>query len=191
MSLNPELGLEIKGTRNVIKLYFKADQPRKLEIRAIISLMDAVLQNTKNDLTMGVLDVRRGKLITDNPPAPALMALMQGEAAAIAPPTTLRQLSRLIEDCDLLVSADTGPAHIAVAVSTPVTAVYGPSDPVRNGPFDEISEVVRAEIDCIGCWKHKCGRGVPRCMEAINTKEVVRAAMRILERSAASPASGV
>jgi len=84
VSLNPELGLEFKGTRHVIKLYFKADQPRKLEVRAIISLMDAVLQNSKNNLTMGVLDVRRGKLITDNPPAPTLMALMQGEAAAIA-----------------------------------------------------------------------------------------------------------
>ena len=84
VSLNPELGLEIKGSRHVIKLYFKADQPRKMEVRAILSLMDAQLQDAKNGLTMGVLDVRRGKLITDNPPSPALMALMQGEAAAIA-----------------------------------------------------------------------------------------------------------
>lgn len=84
VSLNPELGLDIKGNRHVIKLYFKADQPRKLEVRAILSLMDAVLQNSKHDLIMGVLDVRRGKLITDIPPDPALMALMQGEAAAIA-----------------------------------------------------------------------------------------------------------
>jgi hypothetical protein len=82
--LNPELGLEFNGARNVIKLYFKADQPRKLEIRAILSLMDAVLQNAKGIFTMGVLDVRRGKLITDNPPDPTLLALMQGEAAAIA-----------------------------------------------------------------------------------------------------------
>ncbi|MHB8954571.1 MAG: hypothetical protein ACYC4U_16490 [Pirellulaceae bacterium] len=84
VSLNPELGLEIKGTPHVIKLYFKADQPRKLEVRAILSLMDAELQNPNGSLVMCVLDVRRGKLITDNPPNPALMALMQGEAAAIA-----------------------------------------------------------------------------------------------------------
>lgn len=84
VSLNPELGLEIKGSPHVIKLYFKADQPRKLEVRAILSLMDAELQNPNGSLIMGVLDVRRGKLITDNPPNPALMALMQGEAAAIA-----------------------------------------------------------------------------------------------------------
>lgn len=84
VSLNPELGLELAGAKNVIKLYFKADQPRKLEVRAILSLMDAVLQNVKRDFTMGILDVRRGKLITDNPPNPSLLALMQGEAAAIA-----------------------------------------------------------------------------------------------------------
>ena len=84
VSLNPELGLEIKGTQNVVKLYFKADEPRKLEVRAILSLMDDVLQNTSGTFTMGVLDVRRGKLFTDKPTDPALMALMQGEAAAIA-----------------------------------------------------------------------------------------------------------
>ena len=84
VSLNPELGLQFGGTRYVIKLYFKADPPRKLEVNAILALMDSQLQNPKNDLVMGVLDVRRGKLITDNPPAAQLMALMQGEAAAIA-----------------------------------------------------------------------------------------------------------
>lgn len=84
VSVNPELGLEFKGSKHVIKLYFKSEKPRKLEIRAILSLMDAVLQNKKGDLTMSVLDVRRGKLITDTPPDPTLMALMQGEAAAIA-----------------------------------------------------------------------------------------------------------
>lgn len=84
VSLNPELGLEFKGVRNVIKLYFKSEQPRKLQVSAILSLMDAQLQTPKSTMTMGVLDVRRGKLITDNPPNPALMALMQGEAASIA-----------------------------------------------------------------------------------------------------------
>lgn len=84
VSLNPELGLEFGGVRHVVKLYFKSDQPRKLEVRAILSLMDAELQDSKSTLNMGVLDVRRAKLITDNPPNPALLALMQGEAAAIS-----------------------------------------------------------------------------------------------------------
>ena len=84
VSLNPELGLEIGGNRHVIKLYFKGDEPRKLEVKAILSLMDEQLQDVKKTLTMAILDVRRGKLITDTPPDPGLIALMKGEAAAIA-----------------------------------------------------------------------------------------------------------
>ncbi|QDU04019.1 hypothetical protein V6x_37440 [Gimesia chilikensis] len=84
VSLNPELGLEIDGIRNVIKLYFKSDNPSKYQVRAILSLMDSTLQNSKNNLTMGILNVRKGKLITDNPPDPSFLALMEGEAASIA-----------------------------------------------------------------------------------------------------------
>jgi len=84
VSINPELGLEINGKQNVIKMYFKADGPKKQEVKAILSLMDAVLQNPKTNYTMGILDVRNGKLFTDVPQDPGLMALMQGEAAAIA-----------------------------------------------------------------------------------------------------------
>lgn len=84
VSLNPELGLDFNGKRHVIKIYFKSDEPRKLEVKAILSLMDDQLQDAKKSLTMAILDVRRSKLITDIPPDPVLVALMRGEAAAIA-----------------------------------------------------------------------------------------------------------
>ncbi|MBL8854469.1 MAG: hypothetical protein JNK57_10925 [Planctomycetaceae bacterium] len=84
VSINPELGLEIKGVPHLIKLYFKAESFRKQEVKAILSLMDTVLQKPNKPMKMGVLDVRNGKLYTDEPPDPKLMALMHGETAAIA-----------------------------------------------------------------------------------------------------------
>lgn len=84
VSLNPELGLDVSGSRHVIKLYFKGDEPRKLEVKAILALMDDQLQDAKQSLRMGILDVRRSKLITDVPTDKSLVALMCGEAAAIA-----------------------------------------------------------------------------------------------------------
>jgi hypothetical protein len=84
VSLNPELGLVIKDVSHVVKLYFKQQEPRKLEVKAILALMDAELQDAASRFRMGLLDVRRGKLITDVPTDPGLIALMQGEAAAIA-----------------------------------------------------------------------------------------------------------
>ena len=48
---------------------------------------------------------------------------------------TLRQLVAVIRRARLLISGDTGPLHLAAALGTPVVGLYGPTDPVRNGPY--------------------------------------------------------
>ena len=48
--------------------------------------------------------------------------------------TTLRGLASVLAACDLLVSGDSGPMHLAVAVGTPVVALFGATDPRRHGP---------------------------------------------------------
>lgn len=49
--------------------------------------------------------------------------------------TTLRELASVLAACDLLVSGDSGPMHLAVAVGTPVVALFGATDPRRHGPY--------------------------------------------------------
>ena len=68
-----------------------------------------------------------------------------GEIKALLPPhtpvrdiagaTTLRCLAAVLTECDLVVSGDTGPMHLAVAVGTPVIALFGATDPRRHGPY--------------------------------------------------------
>ena len=53
------------GRRHVIKLYLKGEEPKKLEVKSILSLIDEQLQDSKKSLTMAILDVRRAKLISD------------------------------------------------------------------------------------------------------------------------------
>ena len=50
-------------------------------------------------------------------------------------PTTLVQFIALARRARLFVGGDTGPLHLAAAVGTPIVGIYGPTDPVRNGPF--------------------------------------------------------
>jgi lipopolysaccharide heptosyltransferase I len=50
-------------------------------------------------------------------------------------PTTLVQFIALARRARLFVGGDTGPLHLAAAVGTPIVGLYGPTDPVRNGPF--------------------------------------------------------
>lgn len=65
-----------------------------------------------------------------------------GPAPVLAPPTDLVELSDLLRRCDLLVTGDTGPMHVAAAVGTPVLALFGPSDPVINRPWGEGHQVL-------------------------------------------------
>lgn len=49
--------------------------------------------------------------------------------------STLVQLIALLRRASLFLGGDTGPLHLAAAVGTPIVAIYGPTDSVRNGPF--------------------------------------------------------
>ncbi|PYQ15437.1 MAG: hypothetical protein DMF80_09030 [Acidobacteria bacterium] len=65
------------------------------------------------------------------------------DAARRAFPTTLLHYVELVRRSRLVVAADTGPLHLACAVGTPVVALFGPTDPARNGPFAPGDVVVR------------------------------------------------
>jgi ADP-heptose:LPS heptosyltransferase len=56
-------------------------------------------------------------------------------AAVLAPPTSISLLAELLRRASVLVSGDTGPLHLACAVSCPVLGLYGPTDPVVNAPW--------------------------------------------------------
>ena len=58
-----------------------------------------------------------------------------GEAEPIAYNGSLGQLMTLLRNALCIVGGDTGPLHLAVALGTPVVALFGPTDPARNGPY--------------------------------------------------------
>jgi ADP-heptose:LPS heptosyltransferase len=58
-----------------------------------------------------------------------------GEAHPIAYNGSLGQLMALLRNALCIVGGDTGPLHLAVALGTPAVALFGPTDPARNGPY--------------------------------------------------------
>jgi lipopolysaccharide heptosyltransferase I len=58
-----------------------------------------------------------------------------GEAEPIAYNGSLDQLMALLRNALCIVGGDTGPLHLAVALGTPAVALFGPTDPARNGPY--------------------------------------------------------
>ena len=100
-----------------------------------------------------------------------------GNISLAAGRTSVKQAAALIERCDLLVCNDSGLMHAAVAVGTPVVAIYGPTDIRRTAPLGERHTVIRHELPCSPCFKlegddqvHACSHH--DCLMTITSGEV-------------------
>ncbi len=67
-----------------------------------------------------------------------------GEAKPISYDGELGPLTALLRDAQCIVGGDTGPLHLAVALGTPAVALFGPTDPARNGPYPPGEIVLRS-----------------------------------------------
>ncbi len=84
---------------------------------------------------------------------------------------TIEELIVLFKKIKLVVSADSFPLHLAEALNTPTVAIFGPTPPSRNGPFNPHSKIIYHKLKCSNCFKKKCGKLL--CMKKITAKEVV------------------
>jgi heptosyltransferase I len=73
----------------------------------------------------------------------AQQALSAGRGSAVAIPLALGPLMAVLKGAKFVVSADTGPLHVASALGAPCIGLYGPTDPARNGPYSQEDVTVR------------------------------------------------
>jgi ADP-heptose:LPS heptosyltransferase len=104
-------------------------------------------------------------------------ALPEPRVRSLAGRTSVRELAAVIGKLDLFLSVDSGPAHLAAAVGTPLVVLWGPAifeqvRPLSNGAPVEI---LRHPPPCAPCydqpWMKTCRRNV--CMESITPGEVL------------------
>jgi heptosyltransferase I len=107
--------------------------------------------------------------------ADRVVAASEG-AAKRSFPTTLLEYVELARQAKLVIAADTGTLHLACAVRTPVVGLFGPTDPLRNGPFAAADVVVRQTPECAPCHRRVCAThdGV---MSRIAVADVLAAAL--------------
>ena len=62
--------------------------------------------------------------------------------------------------------------HIAAAVGAPLVALFGPTNPVRTGPYLRESSVVRLNIACSPCYAHMCSH--QSCLKKLTVDDVMK-----------------
>ena len=107
-----------------------------------------------------------------------------GNAAIIAPQTTLQDLGELCRLARVFISSDTGPLHLAAAVGTPCVGLFGPVPAKRNGPYGLGHRTVEPPTSLRPAWDDRKTDRV--AMEAIDVESVVAAASDVLARTVAA-----
>lgn len=69
--------------------------------------------------------------------------------------TTLRQLAAIIERAAVVITADSTPMHMAACFNRPLVALFGPTSPVRTGPYARLDDIVRVDLPCAPCYYRK------------------------------------
>jgi len=110
-------------------------------------------------ITGGPEDVDRGRMVETH---------ATGKVINLTGKTTLRELTGILSHAQGVVSCDTGPMHLAVALGIPTIALFGPSTPRRTGPY--AGEVIMTSTDCSPCNRRECAH--PRCMDRIDPERV-------------------
>lgn len=96
-----------------------------------------------------------------------------GNARSLAGMTTLPELISIIRGARFVVTNDSGPMHIAAALDIPTIALFGPTNPVRTGPYGSRNVVLTPKIACAPCYKKQCP--APKCMEELTKAQVLGA----------------
>jgi heptosyltransferase-1 len=109
--------------------------------------------------------------------AQAVMSASGGWAKAVSWP--LAELIALTRRASLFIGGDTGPMHLAAALGVPVVAIFGPTNPARNGPFATRSIVLRSPSSPTSHTRRSAPD--PGLLE-IEVDEVVAAARQLLGR---------
>ena len=104
---------------------------------------------------------------------------MKHPAIVLAGRTTLGELMGLIRKCDLLITNDSGPMHLAAALNVHQLAIFGSTSEVATGPLSPNALVIKYPVSCNPCFLRKCPTDF-RCMTGITVEMVVAAAREII-----------
>jgi len=106
---------------------------------------------------------RDGEGINTTPSFPSDTSFLIGK-------TDTKGLLKHIKDAAIVIGNDSGPVHIAAALSKPTLTLFGSSSPIWTAPLSTTSRIVRVEMQCSPCFRKGCRK--KRCWDALSVSMV-------------------
>lgn len=136
------------------------------------------------ELVQQLADQGRNVLVTGGPDERELTRFVAGDphptVADLGGATDLAGLAEVIGRADAIVVGNTGPAHLAAAVGTPVVSLFAPTvPPERWRPHKVEHELLHTDVPCAGCRARTCPVPNHPCLSTVAPEEVVNAVNRL------------
>jgi ADP-heptose:LPS heptosyltransferase len=133
------------------------------------------------ELVAALAAAGRNVLVTGSPAERELTAYVaRAGGADLGGATTLAGLAGVLAGADAVVVGNTGPAHLAAAVGTPVVSLYAPTVPaMRWRPWRVPHELLHVDVPCAGCRARTCPVPGHPCLEGVDVADVVGAVDRL------------
>lgn len=99
----------------------------------------------------------------------------------LAGKTGVQELLAYIGGCDLFITNDSGPMHVAAAYHVPTVAIFGPTKDTETSQWmNEKSAIVKLGLECAPCMKRSCPLKHHDCMKNITPQMVIDAAEALI-----------
>ncbi|MCX5693995.1 MAG: lipopolysaccharide heptosyltransferase II [Candidatus Omnitrophica bacterium] len=169
--------MQIKNNDKLLIIHPTASCPSRIwPAERYAQVADSLAQKHgfKVVIVSGPADIKKSQEVINNMRLPAL---------DLSGKTSISQLASLLKRCQLFISTDSGPMHVATAVGAAVITIFGRSQaglsPRRWGPLGEKSRVLYKTVGCTVCLAHNCKKDFA-CLKATTVEDVLKAAEEIL-----------
>ena len=105
---------------------------------------------------------------------------MRSRPVILSGRTELSELIAMLACCDLFLTNDSGPMHLAAALRIPTLAIFGSTDEIATGPMSPAAVVLNKRVECSPCLLRECPID-HRCMKRITVEEVAQQAFRMID----------
>jgi ADP-heptose:LPS heptosyltransferase len=136
------------------------------------------------ELVQALAAAGRNVVVTGAPAERALTARVAGparpEVCDLGGATSLAELAGVLAQARCVVVGNTGPAHLAAAVGTPVASLFAPTvPPVRWRPWRVAHELLYVDVPCAGCRARACPFAGHPCLGGVAVEQVLAAVDRL------------